>query len=184
MRYVERMLLANNPLVDEILGAHAGALGSDFEAYRNHVYRVTNLCLLLAEGAAVSLDKLAVTAAFHDLGIWTHATFDYIPPSLELARKHLAQRGQEEWEPEVGAAIERHHQLRACAAQDAPLVELFRRADWIDVTLGMRSFGLPKARLRELFSHFPDAGFHKRLLQLTLKRTLRHPLSPLPMLRF
>jgi hypothetical protein len=183
MRYLFGMLLEHIALVDEILGAHAGVLGADFDAYRNHVYRVSNLCLLLAQGAALSIDRLAVTAAFHDLGIWTHDTFDYIPPSLELARKHLAERGQEAWEPEVGAAIERHHQLRACAAGDAALVELFRRADWIDVTLGLRSFGLPKAVMRELFSHFPDAGFHKRLVQLTLKRTLRHPLSPLPMLR-
>lgn len=178
------MLLDHIALVEDILATHAGVLGADFVAYRNHVYRVSNLCLLLAEEQAVSLDKLAVTAAFHDLGIWTHGTFDYIPPSLELARAHLAQKGQDDWEPEVGAAIVHHHQLRAYAAQDKPLVELFRRADWVDVSLGVRSFGVPRAALRELFARFPDQGFHKRLVQLTLKRAARHPLSPLPMLRF
>lgn len=178
------MLLEHIAPIDDILTGYAPVLGADFDAYRNHVYRVSNLCLILAQEQPVALDKLAIAAAFHDLGIWTHGTFDYIPPSLELARNHLAESGNMQWEAEVGDAIVYHHQLRAYVARDRPLVELFRRADWIDVTLGLRSFGVPRSVLRELFERFPDAGFHKRLTQLTLQRTLRHPLSPLPMMRF
>ena len=63
-------------------------------------------------------------------------------------------------------------------------VETFRRADWIDVSNGMLRFGLPRAVVREVRRTFPDAGFHRRLLQLTLRRFRRHPLSPLPMMRW
>ena len=34
--------------LDAILTAHAGDLGRDFTPYRNHCYRVANLCLLRA----------------------------------------------------------------------------------------------------------------------------------------
>jgi len=30
---------------------------------------------------------------------------------------------------------------------------------------------------------WPDAGFHWRLLELTVDRFLKHPLTPLPMVR-
>jgi hypothetical protein len=31
---------------------------------------------------------------------------------------------------------------------------------------------------------FPDAGFHRRLAELTLTRLRHHPLDPLPMIRW
>ena len=42
--------------LDAVLEAHRAALGEDLQAYRNHAYRVTNLCLALqpADGARVS----------------------------------------------------------------------------------------------------------------------------------
>jgi hypothetical protein len=44
---------------------------------------------------AVSLEfeKIAIAGVFHDLGIWTNKTFDYIAPSVVLAREYLAARG-------------------------------------------------------------------------------------------
>ena len=74
------------PTVSAVLENHASALGRDFIAYRNHVYRVANLCLEIAGGGdGVELEKIAVAAVFHDLGIWTNHTFDYIAPSVALA---------------------------------------------------------------------------------------------------
>ena len=40
-------LLMSLPTVEEILDDHASELGHDFIAYRNHVYRVANLCLAI-----------------------------------------------------------------------------------------------------------------------------------------
>ena len=76
-----------------------------------------------------------------------------------------------------------HHKLRPFRGDPEGLVEPFRRADWVDVTYGLVSFGLPRRLLREVFAVWPDAGFHKRLFELELTRLRTHPLSPLPMLR-
>jgi hypothetical protein len=170
--------------LDEVLAAHRGELGADFTAYRNHAYRVVNLCAVLAPGAALSVEKIALAAAFHDLGIWTARTFDYLAPSAELACAHLAHAGKAEWSLEMSAMIYEHHKLTRYRGNDAWLVEPFRRADLIDVSHGIVSFGLPRAQLREIFAAWPDAGFHGKLVKLALERLATHPRSPLPMLKW
>jgi hypothetical protein len=80
-------LLTSLPTVEEVLDDHASELGHDFIAYRNHVYRVVNLCLAIVGDSRVELEKIAVAAVSHDLGIWTNNTFDYIAPSVAIARK-------------------------------------------------------------------------------------------------
>ena len=74
-------LLTRIPTVDGVLNGHVSELGNDLVAYRNHVYRVVNLCLGMMGGSRADLEKVAVAAVFHDLGIWTDHTFDYIAPS-------------------------------------------------------------------------------------------------------
>src|SRR5262245_17024389 len=86
-------LVTSLPTVDEVLDAHTSELGHDLIPYRNHVYRVVNLCVAIVEDSRVELEKIAVAAVFHDLGIWTDKTFDYIPPSVRIACEHLAARG-------------------------------------------------------------------------------------------
>jgi hypothetical protein len=178
------MLLREIATLDELLQAHEAALGGDFTAYRNHTYRVVNLCVALSSAVdPEQLQKMAIAAAFHDLGIWTDGTFDYLEPSVRLAGAHLAHSGRAEWTPEITAMILEHHKISAWRGDPHWLVEPFRRADWIDVTRGLRAFGLPRSLLREIFSTWPSAGFHKRLIQLELKRLRTHPWSPLPMVR-
>jgi hypothetical protein len=38
-------LLTEIPTLDAVRGTHAEGLGDDFTAYRNHAYRVANLCV-------------------------------------------------------------------------------------------------------------------------------------------
>jgi hypothetical protein len=171
------------PALDALLDAHAVALGADYTAYRNHTYRVANLCAGLVPDGTAHLEKIAIAAATHDLGIWTAGTFDYLPPSIALATAHLAAAGRSEWTAEVTAMIREHHKISAYRGDCGALVEPFRRADWIDVTRGLRSFGLPRGFLRAIFSEWPDAGFRWRLVQLSLQRARTHPFSPLPMLK-
>ena len=99
--------------LDELLQAHAAELGSDFTAYRNHTYRVVNLCVALSSGDSEQLEKIAIAAAFHDMGIWTDGTFDYLQPSIRLASAHLAHSGRAEWTPEITAMILEHHKISA-----------------------------------------------------------------------
>jgi len=169
------------PLLDELLAPYREAIGRDFPAYRNHTYRVVHFCRELGVASDEAMRKVMVAAAFHDLGIWTARTFDYIAPSLQLAVDYLSRTNRRHWESEVAAMIREHHKVTDWASEPGDLVELFRRADWIDVTHGLRRFGLAGRQLREVFRTFPDAGFHWRLVQLTAGRALRHPLAPLPM---
>ena len=177
-------LLTSLPTVEEVLDDHAPELGHDLTAYRNHVYRVVNLCLAIAADNRAELEKITVAAVFHDLGIWTNHTFDYIAPSVALAREHLAARAMAGWIPEIEAMIVDHHKVTPSHRHPQPLVESFRRADWIDVTRGLRRFGLPRTFISAVDAAWPNAGFHRRLVQLTIGRLWNHPLSPLPMVKW
>lgn len=175
-------MLVNVPRLDALLDRHADALGADFAAYRNHTYRVANFHFLL--DAAGDLDKLAIAAAYHDLGIWTARTFDYLAPSIALATAYLDEIGKAEWGSEVAAMIDNHHKVTRCRAGVPASAETFRRADWIDVSLGRLRFGLARCAVVDVLRLFPNAGFHRRLARLSLQRLVRHPLRPLPMFRW
>src|SRR5262249_20796312 len=164
-------LLTSLPTIEEVLDHHASELGDDLIGYRNHVYRVVNLCLAIVGDSRVELEKIAVAAVFHDLGIWTNHTFDYIAPSAALAREHLAARGMADWIPEIQAMIVDHHKITSARPSPHPstiarggvegqsLVESFRRADWIDVTRGLRRFGLRRTCVAAVAATWPSAGF-------------------------
>jgi hypothetical protein len=177
------VLVTSIPIVDGLLDHYATALGHDFIPYRNHVYRVVNLCLAVTGGCRDDVEKIAIAAAFHDLGIWTDHTFDYIAPSVSLARDHLAARSRVEWIPEIEAMIANHHKITRARGHPDWLVEGFRRADWIDVSCGFRRFGLSRPFIGSLFAAWPSSGFHWRLVELTAAWFPRHPLMPLPMVR-
>ncbi len=177
-------LLTSLPTVEEVLDDHASELGHDLIGYRNHVYRVVNLCLAIMGDSRVEIEKIAVAAVFHDLGIWTNNTFDYIAPSVAIARKHLAARGMADWIPEIEAMIVDHHKVTPSRAIPQSLVESFRRAGWIDVSRGLRRFGLPRTFIAAVATTWPSAGFHRRLVQLTIDRFWKHPLTPLPMVKW
>jgi hypothetical protein len=80
--------------------------------------------------------------------------------------------------------IASHHKLRRFTDGRYPLVEAFRRADLIDVSLGLVKFGVSGTYIREVKRHFPDQGFHKRLVQLAGGWAPTHPTSPLPFLKW
>jgi hypothetical protein len=169
------------PLVDEVLGAFAPALGRDFVGYRNHIHRVLNHFLALS-GRSELPDAVSLAVPFHDLGIWTDHTFDYLGPSARLAQAYLSAQGLERHSAEVHALIHEHHKLQAYRGPHAATVETYRQADWVDVSMGVVRFGLSRAHLRAVSAAFPDAGFHWRLAVLTARQFLRTPWRPLPMI--
>ncbi|WP_051637570.1 hypothetical protein [Rhodococcus sp. UNC363MFTsu5.1] len=169
--------------LDSLLEPWNRALGKDRTAYRHHVERVLRLCTTLAGGELPDPVAFGVAAVYHDLGIWSDGTFDYLDPSATRAVGWLREHGHADKTELVTTLIQQHHKVTSAgAARDA--VEIFRRADWIDVTLGLRNFGVPRGHYRELLREFPDAGFHRRLLELGGKRALTKPWSPLPMFRW
>lgn len=177
-------MLVHIPLLDALLEPHADALGADAAGYRNHAYRVVNLGWSLGGGDDEALQRLVIAAAFHDLGMWTAHTFDYIAPSRVLARNHLHASGRDAWIDEVDAMIANHHRVRRCSPDGNDAVERFRRADWADVSCGLLQQGLDPALLACVRNTFPSRGFHCGLARRTLRRALTHPFDPLPMLRW
>lgn len=172
-----------SPILDSILESWRTQLGEDFTAYRNHCYRVLNFCLAFCGDSGETMNKVSIAVAFHDLGIWANNTYDYLGPSKQLAREHLAKSNQSGWSEEIETMIDQHHKLRQFKTNLSWLAEPFRKADWIDVSRGKLRFGLPSAFVTETLAKFPNSGFHKRLIALTKQRLKTHPFSPLPMMR-
>lgn len=178
------MLLERIDTLDRVLERHAAELGDDFTGYRNHAYRVANRCMALRPADDAALEKVAIAAAFHDLGIWSAHTFDYLAPSATLACEHLACAGHADWQDDVARMIHEHHKIRRYAGPGAEFAEPFRRADWIDVSRGVLSFGLARQQLRAIFARWPNAGFHRTLVRLTPREARVHPLRPLPVIKW
>lgn len=132
-------LLTHHALIDDVLAVWRDALGRDADAYRGHVYRVFNFARALARDPLRD-DAIAVAATFHDLGIWSDMTFDYLAPSARLADDYLASRRPELDRGEVARMIALHHKLTRCPVDAGALAEAFRRADLIDLSLGAVRF--------------------------------------------
>ncbi|WP_406270125.1 HD domain-containing protein [Nocardia sp. NBC_00881] len=182
--------MSSNDLRDEIEGRLAPwqqQLGGDGAGYTNHVLRVLALCDLLADDQQPppsSREEYLTAAALHDIGIWSAGTFDYLAPSCDHARAWLASIDRSDLTEIVVPMITEHHKIRSAGAPD-DAVEIFRRADAIDVELGLLGrFGVSRATYRDLAKRNPDHGFHRALVRLAARRLWTNPTSPLPMLKW
>lgn len=172
------------PLIEKILSIWKERIGDDYPGYRGHVYRMFNFCLALRSCTEEEKTKLAVAACFHDIGLWSDHTIDYIPPSVSQAKQHLSSTGLEAWSEEIGLMVEMHHKVRSYRDERFPLVELFRKGDLVDLSLGAFTFGLPRSFIRQVKRTIPNQGFHKTLLRYAKKWFSRHPLSPPPFVKW
>ena len=175
--------VSHSTLVDDVLAGYQQLLGADYEAYRNHCMRVFNFCCALVDESTAAEGKIAIAAVFHDLGIWTDQTFDYVLPSQLLARRYLEKSNRASWCNEIDAMIGEHHKLTRYQENPSWLVEPFRKADLIDLSGGMIRFHLQDDFVTDVLEAFPNAGFHKKLAALILERFKTHPFSPLPMMK-
>jgi hypothetical protein len=171
-----------NPFIEDILTRFRLVIGPDYTLYRNHVYRVFGNCTLLDNNPDAAF-RYAVAAVFHDLGIWTAHTFDYILPSVQQASHYLEEMGRHDCIESVTCMIYWHHKITPNRGRHREPVEIFRKADWIDVSAGLLSFGANRQAIRSKRKLFPRVGFHLFLLRSFLRYFLRHPLRPLPMFR-
>jgi HD domain len=176
------VILTDDETIDTILLACKNDLGGDYEKYRNHVYRVFNLTLWFCTADEKNRKALAIAAAFHDIGIWTANTFDYLAPSIELARSYLREQGLQHVEETVASIIANHHKFSSYKTNK--MVEAFRKADLIDLSFNLFRFGISSELLHRLNKQFPAKGFHRFILAQAIKNTIRHPLNPLPMLKW
>lgn len=174
-------MITQNIHINSILSAHLVMMGPDMERYRNHVYRVYNFALYFNKGEEAEL--LAVAAAFHDIGIWTDKTFDYLEPSIKLAVEYAGAHPELYLSPEkLTQVIEFHHKITSVKLNTT--AEHFRRADIADLTFGLIRCGMHKQVYKDAVKKFPIKGFHWKLVKLTLKQLTVNPLKPLPMFKW
>jgi hypothetical protein len=166
--------------LEKILQLFRSSIAGDFEKYSNHVHRVFHNCCLIDPANA---DKYAVAAVFHDIGIWTDHTIDYLDPSIRQAEMFLLESGQAAWTAEITAMIYWHHKTGKYTGAYSATVEVFRKADWIDVSLGLMNFGLKRSEIRKSGRRFPNRGFHWFLIRKIAANFFRHPRHPLPMFK-
>lgn len=179
------VLIAEQPDIERAMLLYQIPMGKDLNAYKNHVYRMYNYAAWYVNYDEAELRKLAIAAAFHDMGIWTHSTFDYLGPSEQTAMQYLKRFELPEiWNMEVALIIERHHQLLKYEGLYRKNVEAFRKADLADLSKGLVRGKLPFAAIEQAVEAFPYQGFHGLLIKLTLLEFLQNPLNPLPMVKW
>jgi catechol 2,3-dioxygenase-like lactoylglutathione lyase family enzyme len=173
-----------NSFIEEILSEWKDRIGDEYLGYRGHVYRMFNFCLALRPCTEEEKMKLAVAACFHDIGLWSEHTVDYIPPSVALVQQYLDRVGLQAWSEEVGLMVEMHHKVRAYKDARYPLVELFRKGDLVDFSLGFFSCGLSRSYINQVKEALPNHGFHKYLMKGAKEWFSRHPFSPPPFMKW
>lgn len=186
------------PLIDEIIRRHASLYGiadddpsqsiQPLIPYRNHCYRVYNVAVrAFLETKLTNKDKelIAIALGFHDLGLFTHNTLDYLPPSIELVEKWMNAKGgfSKDDIEKVRLMIEYHHKVTAYEGPHADLVERVRKADWTDVTMGMMTFEADSGTLKTLRDAFPIEGFYSVLVKAEVLWLFSNPLRPIPFVR-
>lgn len=172
----------SNTTIELLLQQFKCVISSDYEKYRNHVYRVFLNCILI-DNTKEHEEKYAIAAVFHDLGIWTDHTIDYLNPSIDQANTYLTETGRQDWIVEIILMINWHHKISKYRGVYKTTVETFRRADWIDVSLGLLTYGADKSKIKAYRKKLPNRGFHFFLLKKLLRNLFRHPLNPLPMFK-
>ena len=172
----------SNKIIEDILSKFKSAIGADYDKYKNHVYRVFLNCLLI-DSEKNNEEKYAIAAVFHDIGIWTNHTFDYLNPSIEQAKIYLTETNKTGWIDEISLMIYWHHKMSKYQGAQEEIVENFRKADWIDVSLALRTFKFDKKKIHETRRRFPNLGFHVFLIKETIKNFFKHPLNPLPIFK-
>lgn len=180
--YKDHLMDYTNATIEKLFERFRSTLGNDLDKYRNHVYRVFLNCLLMDRNND-NEEKYAIAAVFHDIGIWTDHTIDYLDPSIAQVLRYLKEIDKEIWSEEIAAMIRWHHKVSSYNGQNKLTVATFRKADWIDVSLGLLSFGADKKEIRKNRVAIPNKGFHLFLLKKVGRNFLRHPLNPLPMFK-
>ena len=143
-----------------------------------------NFCLALRPCSEEEKTKLAIAACFHDIGLWSAQTVDYLPPSVSEAKRYLSGAGRENWAEEIGLMIELHHKVRPYRNDRFPLIEVFRKGDLVDFSLGFFKCGLPKSFVKKVKARIPNAGFHRFLMRGAKDWFFEHPFSPPPFMKW
>ncbi|GAO56783.1 phosphohydrolase [Novosphingobium sp. ERN07] len=164
--------IVSDPTVERFLPFIAEALGADFAAYRNHIYRVLSYAAHFLGDDPRGRKHIAFALVFHDVGMWTDHELAYLEPSEAAAERVRAQHAPHLDPTLVANIIHWHHKLLSFAGPDAEIVNAARKADWIDASMGMVRHGVPRKQVAAIEEAIPVLGFPEVLMRLA--KDLRH----------
>ncbi|MCW3015821.1 MAG: Metal dependent phosphohydrolase [Solirubrobacterales bacterium] len=168
--------LCTTPATQRCLAVLRDLSGDVNGPMERHSIRVVLLAEELARQGGHTLDSELVLCAglLHDLGLYPGAASKaaYVTDSRRLAETILTEEGWPAERVELAAeAVERHHELPQQWSRGTE-VELLRRADLIEVSHGLVSFGVTREFRTDLLQRIPRDGFVGEVLR-GLGRALR-----------
>lgn len=150
------------PMISMVLEPMRPILGEHFVRYRNHSCRLFDLSNLLYSGDLTSDQKidLSIACVFNSLHIWTCENgTDYetrVVPLIEfLANQNMLDRINT-----ICHMIGVTGKYDQSPLEPRPLEEAFRKAYWIDITKGTRTFSLSSSIYKRVLKKHPSRGFH------------------------
>jgi len=157
------------------------ATGIDEGPMELHSLRVERIALRLADLEDHDVDELALRCAalLHDIGLydpwWDGGP--YPQASGQAAQEVLGKVGFASRRLALCRSAVRRHHAPTDQSSLGKEVELLRRADLIDISRGVISFGLPRQWLVDLFDQLPRTGFGRHVAWLFVSRSLATPES-------
>ena len=174
-------LIKDNETFEAIFQEHKLVLGKDFEHYRGHCYRILNY-MNYWKLNEVEFKTCEVAIPFHDMGIWTHKTMDYLEVSFEGAKKYIEEKKLDIEKDSLENIIVNHHKISKI--KDNSLAEKLRKADLIDLSFGVIKFGIDQKAMHSIVSEFPFLEFQQVIFKKVFSHAVRNILNPFPMLKF
>lgn len=157
-------VITHSTVVEQHLSNYKSLIGSDYDGYRNHIYRVMTYSIHFLHNDKTNMDVIATALVYHDIGLWTAKTLAYLEPGVELARKECEQIYSSDELDLQDAIIMNHHKL--WPVQNSTIVEAVRKADWIDASNGIFNKGMPRKYIHKVKETLPAAGFYNTLIDI------------------
>lgn len=159
-------IISQSDTLDELLEPLRTTLGTDYDGYRNHLYRVLTYTQHFLHGDQSHRRLLEVALVYHDIGLWSDDELAYLEPSI---KRVIAANDENHWGLDtqlLDDVIRWHHKVTPFRGPNADVVNAFRKADWIDASGGAIRMGLSKAEVKAVTDQVPDAGFSAALSRL------------------
>jgi predicted hydrolase (HD superfamily) len=155
-----------------------GEAASPMERHGLRVFLIADR-LATAREAEVDREVLLIAGLLHDVGLYDEASHGgvYVSEGAEFTAELLREQGWSEDRIRLCFdAIERHHEIRPQWNRGTE-VEVIRRADLVDLTTGVVTFGLAREWLRDLFKSVPRDGTYATIGREVASQLIHRPLK-------
>lgn len=158
-------IIEDTPYIDIHLEKYKSVIGKDYDAYRGHLYRVLTYTLHYLNGDETFLPIIGAALVYHDIGLWTDNVLSYLEPGCRHANEAFNETLSKEELKLLENLIFWHHKVTPFMGLHEDVVNAFRKADWIDATLGFVNQEMPSSHIQYVQSTIPNKGFHQMLAE-------------------